>query len=246
MEQGRLPRRQKKSKGSIDQVSTFKTSFNLDAIRPITESQRLVFESFEYGYHQILTGVAGTGKTFLAMYLALDSVINQKAYNKVLIVRSSVPSRDMGYLPGKPGEKMAAYELPYRGICSELFGRDDAYEILKQKNGVEFISTSFLRGTTFKNVIVIVDEIQNMSFQELSTVITRMGDGCRLIMCGDHVQDDLTSERYREESGFDKFIRITDLMDSIERTEFTVDDVVRGGLVKEYILAVEHLKTLKG
>ena len=158
------------------------------------------------------------------------------SYRKVYIVRSVVPTRDMGFLPGSQKDKMKVYEAPYYDIASKLFQRGDAYEILKQKNNVEFISTSFLRGSTFDDCIILVDEVQNMSDQELHTVMTRVGENCKIIFCGDVKQDDLTSERKKEMSGLRTFMKIIERMDEFDFIEFEVSDIVRSELVKAYII----------
>jgi len=147
-----------------------------------------------------------------------------------------VPTRDIGFLPGSQKDKMKVYEAPYYDIASKLFNRGDAYEILKQRNQVEFISTSFLRGSTFDDCILVVDEVQNMSDQELHTVMTRVGENCRIIFCGDVKQDDLTSERKKEMSGLRIFMRIIERMKEFKFVEFQPADIVRSALVKAYIL----------
>ncbi len=221
---------QKKSMNGID------TTFKLKDILPKTQSQQDTFEAWEDDFHILMHGVAGTGKTFIAMYLAFKKLIESgcEPYNNVVIVRSCVQGREMGHLPGDPKEKMREYELPYIGMVSELFGRGDAYEVLKTKNNLRFLSTSFLRGATFDNCIVIADEIQNYNFGELDTLITRAGPNCKLIFCGDYTQSDL---RWADErDGLQKFLDIIYAMDEdFEFVEFGVEDVVRSELVKNYI-----------
>ncbi len=204
-----------------------------------------MIESYEDGYNLLLHGVAGTGKTFLSLWLALRDVLAGK-YKKALIIRSVVPSRDMGFLPGNPKEKASVYEAPYKALCSELFGRGDAYEILTQKGVLEFQTTSHLRGTTINNAVVIVDEFENMSFQELDTIITRSGNHCRIIFSGDITQTDLSKPNDR--SGLPDFIQIIDeIWDedfpelSFIFVEFGINDIVRSGIVKAYITAKNAL-----
>jgi predicted ribonuclease YlaK len=184
----------------------------------------------------MLHGVAGTGKTYLSLYLALKEILRPDSqYEQIIIIRSVVPSRDMGFLPGKIEEKAKVYEEPYREICDDLFGRGDGYDILKMKKLVHFTTSSHLRGLTFKKSIVIVDEFQNMTFQELDTIVTRIGDNCRVVFSGDFRQTDLTKEK--EKSGLHTFLRILDETKYFERVEFMPDDIVRSGLVKQYILS---------
>lgn len=221
-------------------------AFNIKRIKPMTDNQQRVFDAFYDDKHLFLHGTAGTGKTFIAFYLALNNLHNQQSnHNKVYVVRSVVPTRDMGFLPGSHKDKMKVYESPYYAISTELYDRGDAYEILKQKNIVEFVSTSFIRGITLSDCIVIVDECQNMNFGELNTIITRAGPNSRFIFCGDFRQDDLTSERYKEESGIVHFMNIIKRINTFEFVNFTRDDIVRSDLVKEYIIAAEEYEGTK-
>lgn len=204
----------------------------LQPVRPRTETQRQVFVAYPNA-HLLLHGAPGTGKSFIAMFLGLRDVLEQQAYDRVAIVRSTVPTRDVGFLPGSLQEKMAVYEAPYRQICSELFGRGDAYDLLTRHGCIEFLSTSFVRGTTLRNAVVIVDEVQNMTDAELNTVVTRLGDGCKLIVCGDIRQCDLKKER----SGVSDFFKIAaGMKDQFEIVEFNTSDVVRSDFVKSYIV----------
>ena len=229
--------------GILDENANFNVkNFNINRnIKPITEAQSDAFESWREGYNLMLHGIAGTGKTFLALYFALCDVFNKSPYKKVYIVRSTVPSRNQGFLPGSKAQKEAVYEGPYGPICNEIFGRGDAYQLLKQKNYIEFLSTSFLRGATFDNCVVVVDEMQNMSDQELHTVMTRVGQDCKIIFAGDIKQDDLTSERYNERSGVATFMKIIEKMPQFDFIEFLAEDIVRSDLVKEYIITRDKL-----
>ncbi len=211
-------------------------AFTLKTIRPKTENQERAFKEYNTGKNLMLHGVAGTGKTYISLYLALkETFAKDSLYHSVVIVRSVVPSRDMGFLPGSVKEKAKIYEEPYRAICNELYDRGDAYDILKHHEQVMFVTTSHLRGTTFKDSIIIVDEFSNMCFSELDTIITRMGDNCRLIFCGDVRQSDL--QREYELRGVENFIRIIDKVENFTKIEFGVDDIVRSQLVKSYIIA---------
>ena len=212
----------------------------LSRIEPITANQKKTFETFETGKNLLLYGTAGTGKTFISLYLALHEVISGYSdYRKVVIVRSVVPTRDMGFLPGTAKEKSFVYEAPYHAICSELINRGDAYEILKKKNIVEFMTSSFVRGITLRDCIVVVDEFQNMTDDELHSVITRVGDNCKVVFCGDCRQNDLK----KETTGFHKFLQILSTMRSFGIVEFNIDDIVRSETVKEYIIKREQYET---
>lgn len=214
--------------------------FDLSKTSPMNANQEKVMKAYDMGSHMVLHGYAGTGKTYLSLYLALEELLtNGQFYDRILIVRSVVPSRDMGFLPGSAKEKARIFEEPYKQICDELFQRGDGYEILKMKKMVEFTTTSYLRGITFNRSIVIVDEMQNMSFQELDTTMTRMGDNSRVIFCGDFRQTDLTKQE--DMRGLQNFLNITKRIPNFEYIEFGKQDIVRSGLVKDYIIAkTEH------
>lgn len=210
---------------------------DLATIQPKTAKQREFFEAYKDGdYFMCLHGVAGTGKSYIALYKALEEVMDKSnPYQKVVIVRSSVQSRDMGYLPGDANEKMETFIQPYRQITTDLFRRKDAWDRLAEQGYVEFISTSFIRGTTFTNAILLVDEFQNMNFEELDTIITRVGHTSKIVFCGDVRQTDLRKKD--DKTGLPKFLAIADRMKEFSRFEFTVDDIVRSSLVKNYIIA---------
>lgn len=225
-----------------DDPSNILTSdrFKIKDVYPKTDNQSKVFELFDQGKHLLLHGTAGTGKSFLSLYLALEAALSgETTYKKVVIVRSVVPTRDMGFLPGNAKEKSKVYEAPYYAICNELFGRGDAYDILKSKNIVEFITTSFIRGTTFNNALIVVDEVNNMSGHELDSIITRIGKDCRIIFSGDMKQSDLQKDQ--EKNGLKHFIRILNHMPDFGHVEFTAEDIVRSSIVKQYIIAKDKL-----
>jgi len=224
----------------IEETKTIKTSLHMDDISPLTNNQALTFESYSKNKNILLHGLAGTGKTFISMYLALKDVLyNKLPYKKVIVIRSVVPTRDMGFLPGSVTDKTKAYEGPYQAICTELFQRNDAYQILKTKGVVEFMTTSFIRGITISNAIVIVDEINNMTFHELDSVITRLGENCKVVLCGDFRQSDLP--RQSDKLGLKRFMDILEHMGSFRYIEFDEDDIVRSAMVKEYIIMKDKL-----
>jgi len=224
------------NKKKITRKAPQQQHFSLRDVRPLTVNQQNTFESWYQGQNLLLHGVAGTGKTYISLFLALEEVLRGKSpYKQIVIVRSVVPSRDMGFLPGTITEKTKIFESPYKEICDELFGRGDGYDILRLKRLVEFTTTSHLRGTTFHDAIVIVDECQNMIMSELDTVITRMGDNSKIVFCGDFRQTDL--QRQVEKAGLQTFMSILDEIQSFDKIEFGVEDIVRSGLVKEYIIS---------
>jgi phosphate starvation-inducible protein PhoH len=215
---------------------------HLKTFQPLTENQRLFFEAYKVGnYFIALHGVAGTGKTFSALYKALEEVLDKSnPFQKVIVVRSAVQSRDMGHLPGDVSEKMDIYQQPYRQICETLFDRKDAWDRLEEQGYVQFVSTSFIRGMSFDDAIIIVDEMQNMNFEEIDTVMTRVGYRSKILWCGDYRQTDL--RKNNDKSGILKFFDIAGKMDSFVKFEFTADDIVRSSLVKDYIIAKTKLE----
>jgi len=214
---------------------------DLKTFEPLTDNQRLFFEAYKkQEYFVALHGVAGTGKTFIALYKAIEEVLDKSnPFRKIIIVRSAVQSREMGHLPGDVDEKMEIYQQPYVQICETLFERKDAYQRLNEQGYIDFISTSFIRGMSFDDAIIIVDEMQNLTFEEIDTVMTRVGYRSKIIWCGDYRQTDL-NKRKNDMSGILKFFDIAYHMDAFTKIEFTPDDIVRSSLVKDYILAKMH------
>jgi len=215
---------------------TFENSLIIDNVRPKTENQKKIFSHYFQKKNVLVHGLPGTGKTFISLYLALKDLLSESKIEKVLIVRSAVSARELGFMPGSARDKMRAYEEPYYEICSKLFDRDDAYMQLKMRGMVEFSPTSFLRGVTWENHVVIIDEVQNLNDHEISTVITRMGQGSRIMFCGDFRQSDFVTKG-QEESGINNLFKTIRLMPSFTHVEMGINDVVRSGLVKEYLEA---------
>ena len=206
------------------------SGLELAEIEPLTRNQLIAFESSQ---NLVLHGCAGTGKTFISSYLAFDDM-TKNMYEKLVIIRSAVPTRDIGFLPGTEKEKSSVYEEPYYDIAIDLFERGDAYQILKTKRLVHFMTTSYIRGITLRNAVVLIDECQNMTFHELDSIITRVGENCRVIFCGDFSQSDL------KQNGMKEFFEILASMNRFDFIEFGVEDIVRSGFVKEYIIAKEY------
>ena len=211
---------------------------DLKTFEPLTDNQKKFFDAYKrQDYFIALHGVAGTGKTFCALYKALEEVLDRNnPFQKIIVVRSAVQSREIGHLPGDVSDKMEIYQQPYRQICETLFGRKDAWDRLEEQGHIEFISTSFIRGMSFDNAIIIVDEMQNLSFEEIDTVMTRVGYRSKILWCGDYRQTDLNKKK-NDMSGILKFFDIAMHMKAFTRIEFTADDIVRSSLVKDYIMA---------
>lgn len=210
---------------------------SLRKIEPKTEAQEKVFVAYDNELNLVLTGCAGTGKTFLGLYLALeDTMLFDSPRKTIKIFRSAVPTRDVGFLKGSMAEKLAVYEAPYIALVNELCNCGTAYSTLKSNCKIEFISTSYNRGITINNSVIVVDEAQNMTDHEISTIITRMGRNSKIIFCGDAFQTDLNS--HREQSGLGTLIRIADTMeDDFAVIRFDPDDIVRSDMIKRYLKA---------
>jgi predicted ribonuclease YlaK len=215
-------------------------------IEPLTDNQKLLYEAYEKNQHIVAYGCAGTGKTFITLYNALQDVLDERSpYEKIYIVRSLVATREIGFLPGDHEDKSSLYQIPYKNMVKYMFQMpDDAsfemlYGNLKTQGTISFWSTSFIRGTTLDKSIIIVDEMQNLSFHELDSIITRVGEDSKIMFCGDATQSDLIKTNDR--NGIIDFLKILRVMPSFELIEFGVDDIVRSGLVKEYIIAKTQL-----
>lgn len=210
-----------------------------NGIRHKTEPQRQMMLEFEDGLNIVAYGSAGSGKSYIACYLALKKLFDGNT-SKIVIVRSAVQVRSQGFLPGSLAEKSEVYTIPYKQIINELCDNGSAWDILTKKNMIEFISTSFVRGITLSDCVVIVDEFQNCDWYELSSVVTRAGEDCQIVFCGDTAQGDLF--RTREKSGFEQFIKVIDRMpDYFASIKFLPQDIVRSGLVKKFIMVCEDM-----
>ena len=214
---------------------------NLTTIKGITDSQKVVFNTWKKGQNQFLFGCAGTGKTFISLYLALNDVFDlKKPYDRVVLVRSLIPTREIGFLPGDEEDKAALYQVPYQNMVQFMFEQpneqafNNLYDRLKGQGSLFFLSTSFLRGLTFDNSIIIVDECQNLNFHELDTIITRVGQDSKIVFCGDFDQTDLLKQN--EKNGLHDFLRILEEMEEFNVTEFTLGDIVRSGFVRSYLI----------
>jgi len=205
-------------------------------IIPLSEKQKIFFDIYKNDNSMLLHGTAGTGKTYISMRLILDEVLdNTTYYDKMVIIRSNVATRDVGFLKGTLEEKIAVFESPYAQICDRLFKYSNTYENLKKINKIQFMSSSYLRGMTFDNSIILVDECQNLSDMEFNTILTRIGEHSKIILCGDTMQKDLKN------SAIDIHRKIFDNMGLLETIEFGIDDIVRSKFVKSYIIAREKI-----
>ncbi len=210
-------------------------------IRPLTMGQRLLFESYFQGNNIVANGSAGTGKSFCAVYLALTDILREDAEHKeIIIVRSAVPSREIGHLPGEISDKLSPYEEPYRDIFANLLKKNDAYDTMKEAGKVRFMATSFVRGLTWDNAIVIFDEVQSCNSHEISSVITRLGEDSKLIICGDICQNDLIYKKM-DVSGYVELLKIMEKIEEVDIVTFTEQDIVRSGFVKSFIIAKQSL-----
>jgi len=218
-------------------------SGNMSEVVPLTENQEKIFKAWDEGKHLFIYGAAGTGKTFCALYKALyDCLKEVPSYDAVYLVRSLVATREIGFLPGDHDDKSSLYQIPYKNMVKYMFelGNDNEfetlYETLKSQETVKFWSTSFLRGVTLDNSVVIIDEMQNLNFHELDSIVTRVGENTRIVFCGDAMQSDL--QRDKEKNGIHDFMRILERMpDDFAMIEMGIDDICRSGLVRNYLIA---------
>jgi phosphate starvation-inducible protein PhoH and related proteins len=244
LKQRRLSRREKtrRDRESDHMVNILNTKFGMKQIKPLTPAQSELFDSYKQGYNLAAIGTAGTGKTMCATYLALQDVLEKGEYERIVIIRSAVQTREQGFVPGTLPQKEAIFEAPYVDIVNDLFGRGDAYQILKQKGMIRFTTSSNIRGLTFDNAVIIVDECQNMTYEEIRTIMTRVGELSRIMFCGDTKQDDLRNSKNRlDRSGLANFIKVIKEINEFDTIEFTVDDIVRSGIVKSFIIAEEKV-----
>ena len=215
---------------------------HLKVVEPLTPNQETVFEAYGEGKNLVLHGAAGTGKTFISLYLALQQVLDPESpYEKVYMVRSLVPTREIGFLPGDHEDKSNLYQIPYKNMVKYMFEMPDdnafeaLYDNLRAQETVSFWSTSFIRGVTLDKCIIIVDEFSNLNFHELDSIITRVGEDSKIIFSGDYTQSDLVKSN--ERTGVLDFMKILQSMPSFDCVEFGIEDIVRSGLVKEYLVS---------
>lgn len=229
-----LPRKRERKRKVVHNKELLKVRH----IEPMTWPQRNMIEAYGRGTNVVAVGSAGTGKSFIASYLALNSLFT-KEVEKIVVVRSAVPTRDMGYLPGNLAEKTEVYTIPYKQIFNDLCENGTAWDILQKKNMVEFITTSYVRGITLDHAVVIIDEFQSMTAHEMYSVLTRVGKGTRIIICGDTKQSDLDGRK--EKSCYDWFMGVAQKMTTwFDITNFMQNDIVRSDFVKALITAVEE------
>lgn len=225
----------RRTKQTVNPIT--RNNLELPKVAPLTDNQQVFFDAYQNIPHHLLIGVAGVGKTFLALYKAFKSLENNEG-DSITIFRSSQASKDEGFLPGTSAEKMAVFETPYISNVNKIFHRDDAYGMLKKIGTINFESIAYQRGNTLDNQIVIIDEAQNCTAHQLDTLITRIGDNTRLLICGDLNQQDITKQ---SEKNVHKVFSVLQSMPSFHTTEFTIDDVVRSGMVKEYLLTKHRM-----
>ena len=241
-----MPGRKQKTLANIPtKVMRRKKPINLEhlkTIEPLTENQEKIWKAYGEEQNLVLHGAAGTGKTFISLYLALKQCLDPSSkYEKLYMVRSLVPTREIGFLPGDHEDKSNLYQIPYKNMVKYMFEMPDdnsfeaLYSNLRAQETISFWSTSFIRGTTFDNSIILVDEFSNLNFHELDSIITRVGQDCKIMFCGDYFQSDLVKSNERE--GLLDFLRILKQMPSFTCVEFGIDDIVRSGLVKEYLVS---------
>ena len=225
-------------KRKVKHVKAKIDNLNVKGVQPITDSQREMFTAFMHGQNIVACGSAGTGKTYVATYLALQEVFAQRK-NKIVFVRSAVPTRQIGHLPGDLNEKSLVYTTPFKQIVDDLCENGTAYNILTTKGVIEFMTTSFIRGITLDNCIIIFDEFQSSGWHELASVVSRCGKNTQIVFCGDTKQNDLITNKH-DVSGLSNFMKVAGSMEEFDIIRFYPQDIVRSGLVKSFILACER------
>jgi predicted ribonuclease YlaK len=219
------------------------TKHDLRNVQPLTENQQAMFRQYYQGDQLCVYGSAGTGKSFLSLYLAMCDIIDpNRPQNRLILIRSAVPTRDLGFMPGTYEEKTRMYEVAYVDLFAELFNRVSTYDDLKTAGLVRFMTTSYLRGLTWDNSIIVVDECQDMTYHELNTVMTRVGRNSRVLFAGDHAQNDLHSKKNGDRSGIERFLRTIKLMPEFTTVQFGPQDIVRSDLVRSWIIASEQTR----
>ena len=215
-------------------------------IEPLTKNQEILFDAYNKNQNLVAYGCAGTGKTFITLYNALRDVLDERTpYEKIYIVRSLVATREIGFLPGDHEDKSSLYQIPYKNMVKYMFELPSEadfemlYGNLKTQGTIGFWSTSFIRGTTLDKAIIIVDEFQNLNFHELDSIITRVGEDSKIMFCGDATHSDLI--KTNERNGIIDFMKILRVMPSFDIIEFGIEDVVRSGIVREYLTAKYEL-----
>lgn len=207
---------------------------------PLTRNQEIAYKAWDEGDNLVLAGTAGTGKTFMALYLALEDILDKETeWDQLVLIRSMVPTREMGFLPGDKEAKEEAFTSPYKNICCELFGDKSSYSKIVNTGQLKFESTSFIRGMTFDNSIIIVDEMQNLNFHELDSVITRVGRHSKIIFCGDYKQSDFKYDD--DKNGLFRFMQIVEQLKNFTIINFGWEDIVRSDFVRDYIMTKEML-----
>lgn len=214
---------------------------DLRFIKPLTPTQGDMFQDWMNGMNIVAHGSAGTGKSYVALYLALNEYLKPESeYEHIVIVRSAVPTRQLGFMPGSLDEKVALYETPYRDILAELVGKNSTYDDMKEAGVINFMTTSFIRGLTWSNTLVVVDEAQDMTLHELNSIMTRLGENSRIMVCGDTKQNDLVHSKH-DVSGLEVFLKIVATMPNISLIQFNHHDIVRSDFVKQWITAYETI-----
>ena len=239
------PKKQTKVKEKIAEVTPKYdlSKLHLSELKPLTDNQGIAIDSFTKNYNLVLHGVPGSGKTWLALALCLNEILNNKSGQQIIIVRSVVPTRDSGYLPGSLEEKESVYLSPYIAIVNELFHDGNAWKTLVGAGVIKFISTSYIRGLTLNNALIIVDEFQNCNYHELCSVVTRIGKNSKVYFTGDGDQSDFDNDRDRK--GISEFIEILDTLKYFKKIQFTWADCVRSGIVRDFLMSQELIKKEK-
>jgi phosphate starvation-inducible PhoH-like protein len=204
-----------------------------DSIQPKNMAQQIYLEAIERSDVVFGIGSAGTGKTYVAASYAAEKLYYRET-SKIIVTRPNVEaSRSLGFLPGELEEKYAPYLEPFEGVFIRAFGKS-LYELFKKRGQIDPRPLGFMRGATFDDAIVLVDECQNMTEKEFKLLLTRIGHNSKVIFSGDSRQVDIP------DSGLMSTIQRLQYIPSIEVVEFYPSDIVRSDLCKQIILEYER------
>jgi phosphate starvation-inducible PhoH-like protein len=200
-------------------------------VKGLTEGQQDYLDAINENVVTLCSGLAGTGKTYIAVVRAVE-LLQEGQYKRIVIARPAVEcGKSLGFLPGNEDEKVAPYMRPIKDILHELIDAKQLEEYIKNET-IEFCALTYMRGRTLNNCIMILDEAQNATWEELMMFLTRIGKNSKIIISGDETQEDVFHKALAQcLCKFDTkpYIR------EIEVIYLDVEDIVRNGLIRKII-----------